>query len=117
MIVFGRTLSFLRDSGFQKSLEGRELTKREKGIIWRTYTIDYFLEKCLGLPGDVLEVGCYQGTTAKIMTERHDFSEVSKLITFLISLETSRKRSTTSLRNTRLTSSRRSKPGLQIIRK
>ncbi len=78
MIVWNRNLSFLRDPFFRGLVDNKEASIKERGIIWRTYLLEYFADAASAVPGDFLEVGCYSGYTASVLTQRIDFSGLEK---------------------------------------
>jgi O-methyltransferase len=74
MILWGRSLGFLRNKSFMDAFSRNAKTQQERGIIWRTQTLVWAANRALRLPeGDFVECGCYKGTTAKIIVESTGF--------------------------------------------
>ncbi len=78
LITWNKNLSFLREDFYVDLLKGTELSIFEKSNIWRTYILLYFAEKALKLQGDYLELGCYLGTTAKLVLEKCNLKRLNK---------------------------------------
>ncbi len=78
LVVWNRNLSFLRDPFFRGLVDDETADPTDRGIIWRTYLLEYFAQAATALPGDFLEVGCYTGHTASVLTQRIDFPGIGK---------------------------------------
>lgn len=78
IITWNRNLSFLREDRFQAKLNDTKRSDVEKSIIWRTYILLYFAELALGLEGDFVECGVYEGTTALDVLEKCDLKKHGK---------------------------------------
>src|SRR3546814_8903106 len=44
--------------------------------IWRIYMLCWGVKSCVGLPGDFMDVGCYDGRTVEIMERYCNFQTV-----------------------------------------
>ncbi len=78
LIAWNRNLSFLRDPYFIELLRREDISKKEKGIVWRTYLLEFLAQFAATLDGDFLEVGCYSGHTASVLADRIDFATLGK---------------------------------------
>ncbi len=78
MVLWNRSLSFMRDPYFRGLVDDETYGAKHRGIIWRTYLLEYFAQIASCVEGDFLEVGCYQGDTASVLTDRIDFAALNK---------------------------------------
>ncbi len=78
VVTWNRNLSFLRDDFFVKILQDDKNTVVEKSCIWRSYVLLHFVEMATKLEGDFVELGCYTGYTADLVTKRVDLKALGK---------------------------------------
>ncbi len=78
MVVWNRNLGFLRDPFFRGLFDDPKTSAKHRAIVWRTYLLEYFAQAATDLPGDFLEVGCYTGYSASVLTQRIDFQALDK---------------------------------------
>lgn len=73
MLVWFRTLGFLGDEPFVRAC----LPHLEDGVIrariWRVYVLCWAARSCLALPGDYVDLGCYDGKTVEIIARYLEF--------------------------------------------
>jgi predicted O-methyltransferase YrrM len=69
MLVLSRNLSFLDDPRFLEAVGRHAGTAVERGIVWRTAVLCWAARNALRRPGDLVECGCYRGTSARIVAE------------------------------------------------
>jgi hypothetical protein len=75
LIAFGRNLGFLNDERLIQSWNKHAKAQHEIGILWRTATLVWALKQALRSEGDIVECGCYAGTTAHILMDTVDVSD------------------------------------------
>lgn len=78
LMAWERNLSFLDDPKFMRVFAAHAQTTAEKGIIWRTHVFVWCAEQSLRRAGDLVECGCYKGTSVRIACDYIDFERVSK---------------------------------------
>lgn len=79
LLTFSKTLSFLQDEQFAKVANRLSLVDEQaRQLIWRTHTLCWAAKNCLQLPGDFVELGCYQGTTAQFIYDYLEFNQYNK---------------------------------------
>jgi len=73
----GRNLSFLEDARFMAAHQRHALTGQEQSIIWRNYVQCWAAKSVMarGIPGDLVECGCYKGVSAAIVCDYLDFGQ------------------------------------------
>ena len=75
MIVFSRSLDFLREEKFVDAVnaslieEDNSYKKEKSAIIWRRNVLTWAGEHCKNIEGDFRDVGCYDGIGYKIVNE------------------------------------------------
>ncbi|THD60954.1 class I SAM-dependent methyltransferase [Phenylobacterium sp.] len=75
LIAFGRNLGFLTDEPFIEAWKVHAQTPEERGVLWRTATVVWAARQAMRRGGDLVECGCYKGTTARILMDSVDLSE------------------------------------------
>lgn len=75
LIAFARNLGFLDDQRFMQAWQTHAQTPMERGILWRTATLHWALRQALRREGDLVELGCYKGTTARILLDAVDLGD------------------------------------------
>ncbi len=79
MILFGRSLDFLREERFVKLANDNFIGDADEGshraIIWRRHTLVWAGEYCKKLNGAFCDFGCYDGVGSKFM---NDYCELEK---------------------------------------
>lgn len=83
MFVWFRNLGFLSDSKFIDSMGEYAFDRGLCARIWRIYTLCWAANSCLGLDGDYLDIGCYDGRTVEIIEKYCDFRDVESKKYFL----------------------------------
>lgn len=74
LFTFGRNLSFLTDEKFMAAFNKNVQTDIERGIIWRIATVAWAANNAMRLDGDLVEIACYKGITARIVCDYIDFA-------------------------------------------
>lgn len=69
MVAWGRTLGFLDDAAFMEAWGRNASAVHERGIIWRTAVLVWAARQAKRRDGAFVELGCYAGTTARILYE------------------------------------------------
>ena len=72
LIAFGRNLSFLDDPRLMAAWKAHAQTSQEGGVLWRTATVIWAARQAMRRGGDLVECGCYKGTTARILLDAVD---------------------------------------------
>ncbi|MGZ6040086.1 MAG: class I SAM-dependent methyltransferase [Phenylobacterium sp.] len=75
LIAFGRNLGFLDDPRFMAAWNAHALTGTERGVLWRTATVMWAARQAMRRGGDLVECGCYKGTTARILLDVVDIGD------------------------------------------
>ena len=70
MFVWFRNLGFLSEDAFVNSVKN---DKTLRSRIWRVYMLCWAAKSCLGLDGDYIDVGCYDGKTVEALERYCDF--------------------------------------------
>ena len=83
MFVWFRNLGFLSDSKFIESMGEYIYDKGLCARIWRIYTLCWAANSCLGLDGDYVDIGCYDGRTVEIIEKFCDFRHLESKKYFL----------------------------------
>jgi hypothetical protein len=74
MLVWFRNLGFLADAEFTRACGVESSSALIRARIWRVYTLCWAARSCLGLRGDYVDVGCYDGRTVAIIARHIDFA-------------------------------------------
>ena len=61
LITYGHTAGFREDSRFISAVRGARAKPMELAIAWRTHTLCWAAQSCLGLDGDYVECGTDEG--------------------------------------------------------
>lgn len=75
LIAFGRTLGFVEDSRFFRAWDLHAKTSMERSILWRTVVVHWAAQQALRRDGDLIECGCYKGTTSRILMDALDLGD------------------------------------------
>lgn len=67
LITFGHTHGFLTDPRFIAAVNSEHPAHEELSIIWRTHTLCWAAESCLGVAGDYVECGSYRGYSMAVV--------------------------------------------------
>jgi glycosyltransferase involved in cell wall biosynthesis len=67
MITLSRTRGFLTEPRFVAAVTAALPSDYELAIAWRTHTLCWAAESCLGAPGDYVECGSYQGYSMDVV--------------------------------------------------
>jgi hypothetical protein len=86
LFTLGRNLSFLTDERFMTAFRRHALTNVEQGIIWRIATVAWGALNAMRLEGDLVEIACYKGVTARIVCDYVNFAEQTNRKYFLYDL-------------------------------
>lgn len=78
LITFGRNLGFLDDERFMTAWRAHARTEIEEAVIWRTHVLCWAGSQALNRPGDLVECGCYKGTSARILYDYLDLASSEK---------------------------------------
>jgi hypothetical protein len=74
MLLWFRNAGFLQQEDFIRAVGSYATDQTLRARIWRIYTLCWAAKSCLGLSGDFMDVGCYDGRTVEIMRRYCDFS-------------------------------------------
>lgn len=75
LITWNRNLGFLQDERFMAAMRRHATDAIEQSIVWRTAVLCWFARWATAVAGDFLEIGCYKGTSARILYDVLDFAE------------------------------------------
>jgi hypothetical protein len=75
LIAFGRTLGFLDDRRLMAAWKAHAQTPIEQAILWRTVVTCWAARQALRRDGDLIECGCYKGTTSRILLDALDLGD------------------------------------------
>lgn len=78
LFAWARNLSFLDDEKFMHAFAAHAASDLENGIIWRTHIYIWCVEQALRRSGDLVECGCYKGTSVRIACDYVDFQALRK---------------------------------------
>lgn len=78
LVAWERNLSFLDDEKFMRLFTTHAQNQMEQGIIWRTHIFVWCVEQALRRKGDLVECGCYKGTSARIACDYVGFEAARK---------------------------------------
>ena len=67
LITFGHTHGFLTEPRFIAAVNSEHPAHDELSIIWRTHTLCWAAESCMGVAGDYVECGCYRGYSMAVV--------------------------------------------------
>ncbi|HWP00062.1 MAG TPA: class I SAM-dependent methyltransferase [Methylococcus sp.] len=75
MLVWFRNAGFLEDPVFIEAMGPLHRDETLRARIWRVYTLCWAARSCLGLDGDYLDIGCYDGKTVAVITRYCQFNK------------------------------------------
>jgi len=78
LLVWFRSLGFLSDPEFVAACLPYADDTLIRARIWRVYTLCWAARSCLALPGDYVDVGCYDGKTVEIIMRYVAFSSAAR---------------------------------------
>lgn len=73
MLVWFRNIGFLEQPDFIEAFRPYHADPVLRARIWRVYMLCWAARSCLRLPGDFMDVGCYDGRTVEVMERYCDF--------------------------------------------
>jgi hypothetical protein len=73
VFTFGKNLSFYTNEKFMDAFNKYALTDVEKATIWRISIVAWGALNGMKLQGDLVEIACYKGVTARIVCDYIDF--------------------------------------------
>lgn len=76
MIIWFRNLGFLEQDDFISAFGNYRNDGLLRARIWRIYMLCWAVKSCAGLPGDFMDIGCYDGRTVEIMERYCNFSAI-----------------------------------------
>lgn len=76
MMVWYRNLGFLEDIDFIRAMGPHAKDPILLARVWRIYTLCWAARSCLGVEGDFVDLGCYDGKTVEVMERFCDFRQV-----------------------------------------
>ncbi len=76
MMVWYRNLGFLEDIDFIRAMGPHAQDPILLARVWRIYTLCWAARNCLGVEGDFVDLGCYDGKTVEVMERFCDFRKV-----------------------------------------
>jgi hypothetical protein len=78
LFVWFRNLGFTEDPLFCHAMAPYLNDHVLRARIWRVYTLCWAAKSCLALPGDFVDVGCYDGKTIDVIRRFCDYGKVEK---------------------------------------
>lgn len=78
LLAWSRNLGFLDDTAFMAAFDRHAQTPPERGIVWRTHVYTWCVQQALRRPGDLVECGCYKGTTVRIACDAVNIAQHKK---------------------------------------
>lgn len=78
LLTWSRNLGFLDDAAFMAAFQQHAQTPPEQGIIWRTHVYTWCVRQALRRTGDLVECGCYKGTTVRIACDAVNIAQHKK---------------------------------------
>lgn len=78
LMVWFRSLGFLGDDDFVAACGPYAEDALIRARIWRVYTLCWAARSCLALPGDYVDVGCYDGKTVEIIMRYIGFATAGR---------------------------------------
>ena len=73
VFTYGKNLSFYSNEKFMEAFEKHVETDIERATIWRMAIVAWGAFNGMRLDGDLVEIACYKGTTARIVCDYIDF--------------------------------------------
>ena len=67
LITFSHSRGFLTEQRFITAVTAEQPSEAELTIVWRTHTLCWSAESCLGIEGDYVECGSYQGYSMAVV--------------------------------------------------
>jgi O-methyltransferase len=67
LVTYGHTRGFLTDPRFVAAVRSEQPSNEELSFIWRTHTLCWAAQSSLGVPGDLVECGTYQGYSMAVV--------------------------------------------------
>jgi O-methyltransferase len=67
LITFSHSRGFLTEQRFITAVTAERPSEAELTIVWRTHTLCWSAESCLGIEGDYVECGSYQGYSMAVV--------------------------------------------------
>jgi hypothetical protein len=78
LLVWFRNLGFTEDPKFLHAMLPYINDQVLRARIWRVYTLCWAAKSCLNLPGDFVDVGCYDGKTIDVIRRFCSYQNVDK---------------------------------------
>lgn len=75
LFTYNKNLSFLDDEKFMSAFTKHATTDVEKSVIWRIATVCWAANNGMRLDGDLVEIACYKGTTARVVCDYVEFEK------------------------------------------
>jgi predicted O-methyltransferase YrrM len=67
LVTYGHTRGFLTDPRFVAAVRSEQPSHDELSFVWRTHTLCWAAASSLGVPGDLVECGSYQGYSMAVV--------------------------------------------------
>jgi len=67
LITWSKSMGWFDDKEFVTAFDSHAKDAVERTIVWRTVTLAWAVRQALRVEGDLVECGCYKGTTARIL--------------------------------------------------
>lgn len=67
LITWGKSIGWFQDVPFVEAFNAHAVEPVERTIAWRTVILTWAVRQALRVTGDLVECGCYKGTTARIL--------------------------------------------------
>jgi hypothetical protein len=75
LFTYGRNLSFYTNEKFMEAFNRHVTTDIERAVIWRMAIVAWGALNGMRLQGDLVEIACYKGVTARIVCDYIEFAE------------------------------------------
>lgn len=75
MLTFSKTLGFLHDKHYAELFTNNS---DRSSVLWRTYVLCWAAKQVIELEGDLMELGCNNGSTAKVLAEHLNLDNTNK---------------------------------------
>ncbi len=78
MITFDKTTAFMEDVRFRRALRNCAPTDEDRGRAWRIHTLIWAARNVIGLKGDFVECGVFEGFMSDMVIQYLDFGNTDK---------------------------------------
>jgi hypothetical protein len=78
LITFDKSVAFMEDPKFLGALERCAVSDEERGRVWRIHTLIWAARNAIGLDGDFVECGVFEGFMSAMVADYMDFETLNK---------------------------------------